>query len=170
MECPSCGEECLAGQDSCKVCGQDLTRLSFPAPKRGRIHELILEDPLSQLNAPSPITLSKSDNVARAVELMRNRRFGSVLVLDESGALTGILTERDICRRLAGRREPLEWIPIRDVMTPNPQSLTEEDTIASALNHMAVGGFRHIPIVRDGAPVGFVSIRGILSYIAKNAL
>ena len=55
-------------------------------------------------------------------------------------------------------------------MTPRPQALSEEDTIAQAINCMAVGGYRHLPIVRDGAPVGFVSIRGILSYIAKNAL
>lgn len=170
MECTACAHECLAGQDNCPECGQDLTHLSLPEPKRGRIHELILEDPLSQLNAPRPITLTESDNVARAVELMRQHRFGSALVLDEQGALTGILTERDVCRRLASRKEPLEWIPVREVMTKNPQRLTEEDTIARALNHMAVGGFRHIPVVRGGAPVGFVSIRGILTYIARNAL
>lgn len=170
MECPSCGHEYIPGQDTCERCRVDLTVNSLPQPKRGRIHELILEDPLSQLNAPRPITLSVQDSVATAVKQMRERRFGSVLVLDRAGALSGIFTERDLCRRLGSRNDPLEWVLLQDVMTPRPQTLVEEDTIAHALNCMAVGGYRHIPIVRDGTPVGFVSIRGILSYIAKNAL
>lgn len=170
MECPSCGSEYLPGQDACDECREDLTALSVPEPKRGRLHELILEDPISQLNAPRPITLRSTDPVASAVESMRKQRFGSVLVLDDDGRLAGIFTERDLLRRLSDARGPLEGVPLRDVMTPNPQALTEEDTIAHALNCMAVGGYRHIPIVREGVPVGFVSIRGILRYIAKNAL
>lgn len=171
MECPSCAHEILAGQDTCEICQGDLTAAgALPQPKRGRIHELILEDPISQLNAPRPITLTTRDTVANAVKLMREKRFGSLLVLDEKNALVGIFTERDLCRGLGARREPLDWILLQDVMTPRPQTLSEDDTIASALNCMAVGGYRHIPIVREGVPIGFVSIRGILSYIAKNAL
>lgn len=171
MECPSCAHEILEGQDTCVICQGDLTAVgAIPQPKRGRIHELILEDPLSQLNAPRPITLTTRDTVAQAVKLMREKRFGSVLVVDEKHALVGIFTERDLCRGLGSRRDPLDWTLLQDVMTPRPQALCEDDTIALALNYMAVGGYRHIPIVREGLPVGFVSIRGILSYIAKNAL
>ena len=170
MECPSCGYEFLAGQDICEQCNVDLTHVSIPEPKRGRLHELILEDPLSQLNAPRPNSLRTTDSVARAVELMRKHRFGSVLVLGPGEGLLGIFTERDLCRKLGEGREPLDWVPLKDVMTPDPQTLREDDTIAHALHCMAVGGYRHIPIVRDGTPVGFVSIRGILTYIAKNAL
>jgi CBS domain-containing protein len=169
VECRSCGHENLDGEDACAHCGHDLTH-SVPEPKRGRLHELILEDPISQLNAPSPITLKLSDTVSRAVDLMRKHRFGSVLVVGASGSLEGICTERDLCRKLQDRTEPLDRIPLSDVMTPHPQTLTEDDTIAQALNCMAVGGYRHVPILRDGSPVGFVSIRGILTYIAKNAL
>lgn len=170
MECPACGHENLPGQDTCEECHEDLTEAGLPVPKRGRLHELILEDPLSQLNAPLPITLERTDSVASAVELMRKHRFGSVLILDPSGKLAGIFTERDLLRRLAGSDRPLEAVSLGEVMTPRPQTLTEEDTLANALNHMAVGGYRHIPIVRDGAPVGFVSIRGILTYISQNVL
>ena len=170
MECPACGHENLPGQDTCEECHEDLTEAGLPEPKRGRLHELILEDPLSQLNAPRPITLGLTDSVASAVELMRKQRFGSVLVLDPGGKLAGIFTERDLLRRLAGCDRPLESVALEEVMTPRPQALTEEDTLANALNHMAIGGYRHVPIVRDGAPVGFVSIRGILTYISQNAL
>jgi CBS domain-containing protein len=170
MECPACGHENLPGEDTCEQCQEDLTGLSVPLPKHGRLHELILEDPLSQLNAPRPITLGLKESVASAVQEMRKHRFGSVLILDTTGKLAGIFTERDLLRRLAGWERPLEEVALEEVMTRQPETLTEEDTIANALNHMAVGGYRHIPIVRDGEPIGFVSIRGILTYIAQNAL
>src|SRR5881409_1097380 len=142
MECPACGHENLPGQDTCDECQEDLTGLPLPEPKRGRLHELILEDPLSQLNAPRPITLGLRDTVASAVDLMIKQRFGSVLVLDSSGKLAGIFTERDLLRRLAGCERPLKEVELHEVMTPQPQTLTEGDTIANALNHMAVGGYR----------------------------
>ena len=170
MKCPSCDQEIFPGQDICEGCGGDLTDLGPSEPLAGRLHELILEDPLSQLNAPRPITLRAEESVARAVELMKKRRFGSVLVLDQAGKLAGIFTERDLLVRLAGRGASLDSVRLGEVMTANPKVLREDDTIARALNHMAVGGYRHIPIVRDGKPVGFVSIRGILKYISQNAL
>jgi CBS domain-containing protein len=136
----------------------------------GRLHEILLEDPLSRLNAPRPITLKATESVARAVELMKRHRYGSVLVLDERGELKGIFTERDLLRRVDKGSASLDAVELAAVMTPNPQTLREGDTIACALNRMAVGGYRHIPLLRDGKPVGFVSIRGILRYIAQNAL
>jgi CBS domain-containing protein len=174
MECPACGHEFIQGQDSCEHCRADLTQLGPPGrvgdPRSGRLHDLILEDPLSQLNAPRPLTLKPTDTVLSAVKLMRKHRFGSVLVLNAEGALEGIFTERDLLRSPVLDLLSPANVALREVMTPRPQTLSEDDTIAHALNRMAVGGYRHIPIVRDGVPVGFVSIRGILSYIAKNAL
>jgi CBS domain-containing protein len=170
MECPACGHEFLAGQDVCDDCGQDLTHVGLPVPKLGPLHELILEDPISQLNAPPPITLGARDSVGRAVDLMRKHRYGSVLVVTPEGKLAGIFTEGDLVRKLSRMRRPLESVLMEEVLTPDPQALTDESTIAQALHCMAVGGYRHIPVVRDGQPVGFVSIRGILTYIAKNAL
>jgi CBS domain-containing protein len=167
--CPACDEEVFPGEDTCGACGADLIGAGPPEIFHGRLHELILEDPLSQLNAPRPITLKGSESVARAVELMRKYRYGSVLVLDDHGNLAGIFTERDLLRRVDKRGVALERVKLETVMTPSPFALREDDTIALALNRMAVGGYRHIPLVRDGRPVGFVSIRGILRYVAQNA-
>ena len=170
MRCPNCDGEFLLGQDVCDACGTDLTYLSVPGPKRGRLHKLILKDPLSQLNLPEPVTLLENDSVAEAVHQMREHRYGSVLVLDGEGKLSGIFTEKDVLSRIQVGEQCLKEVRLAEVMTPNPHSLQEGDTIALALNHMSVGGYRHIPIVRDGRPVGFCSIRGILRYIAENAL
>ena len=169
MECPHCGSQFILGDDACANCRGDLTRVALPKPKRGRIHEMILRDPISQLNAPEPILLKTSDTVATAVRLMRKLRFGSVLVVDQR-RLAGIFTEHDLVKHFAGREDELATRTLGEVMTPNPQSLHEEDTLAHALNSMAVGGYRHIPVVEDERPKGFISIRGILAYLTENAL
>lgn len=170
MECPACGYEFIPGEDLCGSCKQDLTSTSLPQPLKGRLRALILEDPISQLNAPQPICLRSSEPVVKAIELMRKRRFGSVVAVDGEGRIEGIYTERDALRRALPRGRSGHEVPLAEMISRSPQVLREEDTIAHALNKMAMGGCRHVPIVRDGRPVGYVSIRGILSYIAKNAL
>ena len=74
-----------------------------------------------------------------------------MLVVD-GGRLVGIFTDRDAVLKVAGR--PLGPRPIAELMTRDPVVLRHDDTIAVAINKMAVGGFRHIPIVEDGRPTG----------------
>jgi len=146
---------------------KELEYLDVPVPKRGALHRALLEDPISQLNVPKPIVLQVSEPVSVAARLMSKFRYGSVLVEDDEW-LVGIFTERDLVRRCAWK--DLDKLKLGEVMTRDPQALREDDTLACALHLMAVGGYRHIPILRDGHPAGFVSVRGILRYLVENAL
>lgn len=150
---------------------QSLEYLDMPVPEKGRIHEVILRDPLSRLNVPKPVVLKVDDSVLKAIRLMKKFRLGSVLVV-QNGELVGIFTEKDLLVKTTGSDAPrdLSKIELREVMTLHPQALEEDDTIAHALHLMSVGEYRHVPILRDGSPIGFVSIRGILHYITVNAL
>jgi CBS domain-containing protein len=109
-----------------------------------------------------PIGLGPDESVDAAWRLMREHRVGCVLVVDD-GRLVGILTERDLLMRVDG---PRSACPIRDVMTPDPETLSPDDPIVYALNKMSVGGFRHVPLV-DGErrPVGVVSVKDVVDYI-----
>jgi signal-transduction protein with cAMP-binding, CBS, and nucleotidyltransferase domain len=129
---------------------------------------MILHDPVSRLNAPDPLVLREDDSVALAVERMKRLRYGSVLIVDDDEKLCGIFTEHDLVTNCVGREGQMDSIRLGDVMTREPLTLNEDDMIAQALSHMSVGGCRHVPLVRDGAPVGFVSIRGILKYLARS--
>jgi len=164
-----CDSELIIGQEMCPACGSDVTYFRVSPPHVGRLHDVIFEDPLSQLNAPEPLLLKGSDSVEHAVGVMRKHRFGSVLIVDEESKLQGIFTERDLLN-VPAPGPSLKSVSLESVMTPKPKALREDDTIALALNRMAVGGYRHIPIVRDGVPVGFTSIRGILTYLGMNGL
>jgi CBS domain-containing protein len=146
-----------------------LRDLDVPRPTDG-LQKHMMEDGVKVLRLTHPVNVSVDESVARAIELMKEHHVGCTLVLDGE-KLAGIFTERDILFDLAGTDKDPARLTMRDVMTPDPVRLLEDDTIASALNKMSVGGFRHVPVVREGdVLVGVVSIKDILSYICQKAL
>lgn len=166
MICPDCGSDNLAGVDSCEECGQDLRSLDIPSAKDG-LQQVLVETPLREVGLLPPNIVAPGDSVLEAVRLMQKTRHGSVLVV-EDGKLVGIFTERDVLDRLAGEAVDLAELPVQVVMTPKPQYLGEDDALAFAVHRMAVGHYRHIPVLRDGHPIGFVSIRGVLKFLSSH--
>ncbi|MBI1208034.1 MAG: CBS domain-containing protein [Azospirillum sp.] len=105
-----------------------------------------------------PITVGPEMTVRQAARLMREKRVGSVLVV-EKGQLTGIFTERDALNRvLAAALDPDRTV-ISEVMTKSPQTISPNRPVVHALHMMHDGGFRHMPVVDGGRPLGMVSIR-----------
>ena len=86
------------------------------------------------------------------------------LLVTEDGALVGIFTDRDAILKVAGQAR--ERRTIGDVMTHDPVILRSGDPVAVAIHKMAVGGFRHVPIVNGGVPVGVVSARDVFRHLA----
>ena len=162
MTCPVCQWQNFEGDDICENCGADLRASDTPEPATG-FHGPLLGIHLAELGAPEPVTVSGDEDVADLVERMHRDRLDCVLVTDD-GRLAGIFTDRDALLKLAGHG--LEHGPIRDFMTPDPVVLRHDDTIAVAINKMAVGGFRHVPIVENRRPIAVVSARDVFRHIA----
>jgi CBS domain-containing protein len=103
-----------------------------------------------------PLTMTSGATVKEACQQMCNCKVGSVLVIDETGALVGIFTGRDAVRRVlaAGKGAKLK---LCDVMTQNPDTMSPDQTAIDALRLMWDGGYRHIPVVKDGKILGVVS-------------
>jgi len=115
----------------------------------------------SILGSQSPVTANGEMSVAQAARLMKERRVGAVLVMHE-GRLAGIFTERDaLFRVLAEGRDPAKT-ELHDVMTANPRTIEPDRPFGHALHLMHEGGFRHVPVVEGGAPLGVVSARDAL--------
>ena len=100
---------------------------------------------------------------------MKQRRIGCVLVVS-SGKLAGIFTERDLLLKLIGTDKALDELYLRDYMTAGPETVEAADSLRIALNKMSVGGFRHIPVVDEGAVTGLVTAKDALKYLAREAL
>jgi CBS domain-containing protein len=165
MLCPACGHDNLPGADRCDGCMAPLMKLDVPQPKSG-LQERLMEDSVAVLNPAQAITVPADSPVSDAVELMRRHDVGCVLVI-EGKQLIGVFSERDFLLKLAGSDRPLDQVPLREVMTAKPVVLSPEDSIRFALHEMSVGGFRHIPLVNKGEPVGIISIRDVLGYLCR---
>jgi CBS domain-containing protein len=127
---------------------------------------LELETPVSQIMVRHPYVVAPDDTVVTAVNVMNEHRTGCVLVQDR-GKLVGILTERDLLRRVIFHDGNRTW-KVAAVMTPDPVTLHEDASVAYALNKMSVDGYRHIPIVDDnGSAVGVVSIKDIVHLVVE---
>jgi CBS domain-containing protein len=166
MRCPACGFDNLIGSDVCDNCGADLAGRDVPEAAtsyRGPLLGEHLDELMQELNVGEPDVLDVSVDVDRAVQVMHAKGSDCVLVV-EAGHLVGIFTDRDAVLKVAGR--PVSARPIADYMTRDPVVLRHDDTVAVAINKMAVGGFRHIPIVENGRPTGVVTARDVFRHLA----
>lgn len=162
MICPVCAFENLQGADECENCGADLRSADIPEP--GSAFEASLVDvPLAAIKHHAPLTIVPTASAADAVGQMQAANVGCLLVEDASGALAGVLSERDLLLRLTGTR--LEGVTVADLMTRDPVVLRDTDSVAVAIHKMALGGFRHIPLVADGRATGIVSARDVFAHI-----
>ncbi|MFI5292562.1 MAG: cyclic nucleotide-binding/CBS domain-containing protein [Candidatus Limnocylindrales bacterium] len=161
MICPVCQTDNIAGSDECENCGADLRATGLPAGAGGDVGAVLLSEHLADLQPRRPVSVGPDDEVAAAVALMQQHRIGCVTV--EADRLVGILTERDLVLKLGGRS--LAGVRVSEVMTPDPVVLRGDDTIAVAIHKMALGGFRHIPLVSGGRATGIISARDLSHHL-----
>ena len=105
-----------------------------------------------------PLTASATMTVGDAARLMKQSKFGAVMVV-ENGKLVGIFTERDALFRVVAEGLDAQNTPLASVMTRDPQTIHPDRPFVDALHLMHASGFRHVPVVEDGRLVGMVSAR-----------
>jgi CBS domain-containing protein len=101
-----------------------------------------------------PLVVAPEDTLGEVAEKVRAPGVGSALVVD-CGRLIGILTSRDLLGAFAGRVHPSE-ARVREWMTSDPVTVSEETTREAAAMLMAEYGVHHLPVVRGERPVGLV--------------
>lgn len=104
------------------------------------------------------ISVRRGTRVSEAVALLAERRIGAVPVMDESGNVAGILSERDVIYHLRDDGAAiLDW-PVDRVMTSPVVTVEPDSTLIGALALMTRRRIRHLPVVKDERMVGIVSI------------
>jgi CBS domain-containing protein len=121
---------------------------------------------VSRLHPTPPRMLRPTQTVAEAVTLMRHEQVGCVLVC-ENQHVVGIFTERDLMRRVMATGLPLT-LPLSECMTADPVTVHPKEPIGSAVRRMEEGGYRHLPVVDDGKPVGILSVKRIVHYLVEH--
>ncbi len=163
MRCPVCGFDNYIGVDVCENCGAEIAGHDLPQQATS-FHDTLLGEHLDSLGAPAPIAVSPDLPLDQAIRQMHDAGVDCLLVVRDD-RLVGIFTDRDAVVKAAGK--PLASFHVRDLMTPDPVVLRHDDPIAVAIHKMAIGGFRHLPIVEDGRPTGVVTARDVFHHLAR---
>jgi CBS domain-containing protein len=107
------------------------------------------------------LTAAPQISVSEASRLMAEKNVGAVLVV-AAEALVGIFTERDVVFRVIAKGLDPRITPLDTVMTTSPKTLGPTTSYGHALLLMHENGFRHIPVVENGRPIGIVSSRNAM--------
>jgi CBS domain-containing protein len=109
------------------------------------------------------VAIATTATVCDAAKLLTEKRIGALVVRDESGRLTGIISERDLVRAIArGGAAAFDEL-VREHMTPDPETCTEADTVESLMEVMTRGRFRHVPVLDERMQLcGMVSIGDVV--------
>lgn len=132
---------------------------------RRQVDEL-LHAPVRMLGAGrSLVTVKPGDTAKTAARAMAADEVAAALVVAE-GVLAGIVTERDISKRIVAEGKNPDDVAVADVMTADPITLQIDDPICHAFHRMGTfRDYRHIPLVDgNGKAVGIVSIRDLVDF------
>ncbi len=106
----------------------------------------------------NPETLPESTTVREAAEAMRANDIGDVVVVDDNGKLSGILTDRDIVVRVVAEGRDPRTTRIGDIASRDLTAVSPDDPVDRAVQLMRDKAIRRLPAVDKGKPVGIVSI------------
>ena len=165
MICPNCNFDNVPGSEFCRNCLLDLTQHDRPTAQ-DRVERCLMEDTVTALPPRAAVTLPTTALVGEAIQKMLTCDIGAVLIVADDGRLLGIFSERDLLTKVVD--DPYYATkPLCQFMTPNPETVRETDTLAFVLHKMDGGGYRHLPVLKDGQPLGMISVRDMLRHITR---
>ena len=122
---------------------------------------------VAELMVKDVLTVEPSDSIGEAAEKMHEANVGAVVVTD-FGRIVGIVTERDLLRAVAQRARAAE-ARCRQWMTPDPITIEPDTAVEAAAKIMFDHNFRHLPVVKDGRPLGIVSLRVLSRWVFEQS-
>lgn len=108
-----------------------------------------IRDRLAASPKPEPFTVTADQKVSDAVSKMSELNYGSAVVVDADRKVVGILTERDIVKRLVDEGRDANQTPVSSIMTADPSVARETDEIEQWMRTLSHKRFRRVPVV-DG--------------------
>ncbi|MEM9755208.1 MAG: CBS domain-containing protein [Pseudomonadota bacterium] len=109
---------------------------------------------------PKPLTFAPDDSVKTAVAAMSDRNFGSVIVVDADERVLGVVTERDVMRKLVNAGLSAEDTKLDTIMTKDPRVARADDDVVDWLRIMSNERFRRLPVVDEDGRIMAVFTQG----------
>jgi CBS domain-containing protein len=108
------------------------------------------------------VTVAPQQTVTWVVKVLAENRIGAVPVINEEGQLVGIISERDIIRGMAEYADAVLTLPADQLMTREVKTCSPEDQLVDLMRVMTLQRIRHLPVIRNGALHGIVSIGDVV--------
>lgn len=127
----------------------------------------MLSDKIRSLKLPRPLTVESGTSVREVIQKVQREGAGSILV-SKNGRPIGVITERDVLMKVVARDVDYDE-PADAFMTPDPLTLTPDDTIGDAISLMNREGFRNIPIISpsSGEAIALFRVQDVIDYLAE---
>ena len=109
-------------------------------------------------------TVQPNATLREIVDVLAAKHIGAVVVADASGAMRGILSERDVVRAIAARGATALDDAVSQFMTKTVVTTDEDQSVIDVVRAMSAGRFRHMPVVVEGRIVGIVSVGDAIKY------
>jgi CBS domain-containing protein len=108
------------------------------------------------------ITVQPSQTLSEIAAILAKHRIGAVVVVDKTGQIAGIVSERDVVRGLAAEGAAALSRPASDIMTEKVRTCAPRDTEAELMGLMTELRVRHLPVIEDGKLAGMISIGDVV--------
>ncbi len=108
------------------------------------------------------ITAKETDTVLSVANLMKENNIGAVVIV-KGEKIAGIVSERDIVRKVVCNELPLKTTKVKEIMTEKVVTADIKDGLSKIHEIMCNAPFRHLPIIKNGKLTGIVSSRNLLS-------
>ena len=119
-----------------------------------------LKDRPEFYNKPQPITFLKTEKVYKAISIMSEKNYGSVVITDENSKVIGIVTERDVLKKLVLEGLSPKNTNLEKIMTKNPRVANENDSVLEWLRIMSNDRFRRLPVVDEDGKIKVIFTQG----------
>ncbi len=109
---------------------------------------------------PKPVTFLGKEKVSQAIAVMADKNYGSVVIVDSKDKVVGIVTERDIVKKLVNNNMSPKTTKLEDIMTVNPRVANENDDVVDWLRIMSNDRFRRLPVVDADGKIKVIFTQG----------
>jgi CBS domain-containing protein len=123
-----------------------------------RIREVLAGKPTAEV-----FTITRDATVRQLVAELGEHNVGALIVSSDGVTVEGIVSERDVVRRLRADEAVLDR-PVSEIMTADVQTCDPDATVNELMKTMTTGRFRHLPVVDDGRLVGIISIGDVVKH------
>lgn len=120
-----------------------------------------IQDVIQGKGSQTVVTIGPDATVRELVSLLAEHNVGALVVSDDGESVTGIVSERDVVRRLHADAAVLD-AAVRSIMTADVRTCAGEDSLTDLMQIMTEHRIRHVPVVADGRLTGIISIGDVV--------